>query len=80
MDFKAKIIEAAELGLVTLAHIEDGGCFESVADWLDYNPSKLDMEQVLVNAKLADWGASDVYEASYQAARQRARFASIKGA
>ena len=82
MTLKNTILEAAELGLVTLEHVDGGeavGLYDDVADWIACEPTRWAMEAALEAAGI-DAGAGDVHEIMHQMARQRAQFASIKGA
>lgn len=82
MNLKSQIIEAAELGLLTLEHVDGGdavGVYDDMADWIACEPTRFQMEDALQAAGI-NTGAGDIHEIMHQMARQRAQFASIKGA
>ncbi len=75
----AKITAAANAGILTLAHTDET-CFESVAEWLEYTPTVSAMEAALEAAGIELDAGPDIHEINYRGARQRARYASIRGA
>lgn len=77
-NLKTLILAAAAEGKITLAMIDDGDMFESVEEWIEYAGDN-EIEALAEAAKLVAIKPID-NEIFYNDARQRARWAGIKGA